>query len=93
MLAKRRNDLCLRGIMVYKELIEDFYPDVKFGYINIHEDEGLKVAFGELAVPFTFAIFGGRAYRFPFIEGVPKLTEWLKDLEIWKTVPIQFDVP
>ena len=68
MLAKRRNDLCLRAIMLYKELIEELHPRVRFGYINIHEDEALKVAFGQEAVPFTFAIFEGRAYRYEGIE-------------------------
>ena len=68
LMAKRRNDMSLRAIMLYEELLDEMYPRVRFGYIDIHEDESLKVAFGEEAIPFTFAIFGGRVYQFPGIE-------------------------
>lgn len=93
MLAKRRNDLSLRAIMLFKELLDEFHPRVRFGYIDIHHDEALKVAFGEEAVPFTFAIFGGRVYRYQGIERLDYLQDYLRDLEQWKKMPVQFDLP
>jgi len=57
------------------------------------EDEALKVAFGEVAVPWTFAIFDGRVYKYPALEREDQLTEYLSDLEKWKSVKVQFDLP
>ena len=68
MLAKKQNDLCLRAIQIYKEMLDELHPKVRFGYINVLEDEGLKVAFNEEAVPWTFAIFEGRAYKYYALE-------------------------
>ena len=44
------------------------HPKVRFGYIDVHVEEGLKVAFGEETVPWTYAIFGNRAYKFYGLE-------------------------
>ena len=68
MLAKKRNDLCLRAAGIYKNLAMKLHPKVRFGYIDVHVEEGLKVAFGEETVPWTYAIFGNRAYKFYGLE-------------------------
>ena len=93
MLAKKRNDLCLRASQIYKQLMEEFYPRVRFGYINVLEDEALKVAFNEIEIPWTFGIFGGRAYKYYSLEQDDELAEYLRDLERWKKMQVQFDVP
>ena len=92
MLAKKRNDLCLRALGVYQILAKKL-PEVRFGYINVLEDEALKVAFREEAVPFSFAIFGGRAYRYYALERDDEMEEYFKNPERWKKMKHQFDVP
>mmetsp|Transcript_9806 Transcript_9806/g.12134 ORF Transcript_9806/g.12134 Transcript_9806/m.12134 type:complete len:190 (-) Transcript_9806:60-629(-) len=93
MLAKKRNDLCLRALGIYKELAKKLYPRVRFGYINVLQDEALKVAFKEEAIPWSFAIFEGRAYRYYALERPDELEDYLTNLERWKIMRTQFDVP
>ena len=93
MLAKKKNDLCLRALGVYQKLAKTFHPDVRFGYINVLEDEGLKVAFREEAIPFSFAIFNGRAYKYYALERPDELEQYFNDLSKWKGMRVQFDVP
>jgi len=93
MIAKRRNDLCLRALGVYQDLEKKLHPKVRFGFIDVLKDEGLKVAFGEESVPWTFAVFEGRAYKYYALERPDELEEYLNDLERWKTMRIQFEVP
>ena len=69
------------------------YPEVRFGYINVLEDEGLKVAFREMSVPWSFAIFNGRAYKYYALERPDELEEYFKDLTKWKLMQVQFDIP
>ena len=68
MIAKRSNDLCVRAAQIYKNLAGVLHPKVRFGYIDINKDEALKVAFGEVSVPESFAIINGRAYKYYAIE-------------------------
>lgn len=42
--AKKRDDFSIRAKKLFDELALDF-PDVKFGFVDIHEDEMLKVTF------------------------------------------------
>ena len=93
MLAKKRNDLCIRAMMIYKQLMDEFHPRVRFGYIDVLKDEALKVAFNEIQNPWTFAIFGGRAYKYYSLEREDELAEYLRDLDRWKKMQVQFDVP
>ena len=88
MLAKKRNDLCLRALGVYKILAKKLYPRVRFGFINVLEDEALKVAFKEEAVPFTFAIFEGRVYKYYALEREDELEDYLTNLERWKVMRV-----
>ena len=74
-------------------MADQLHPKVRFGYINVLEDEALKVSFREYAVPWTFAIFGGRAYKYPSLERPDELIEYLTDLEGWKGMKVQFDLP
>lgn len=93
MLAKRQNDLCLRAIQIYKEIATNFYPRVRFGFIDVLADEALKVAFQEISVPWTFAIFEGRAYKYPALERNDEIEAYLADLDKWKQMEVQFDLP
>ena len=93
MLAKRHNDLCLRALGVYQKLAKKLHPQVRFGFINVLEDEGLKVAFREEAIPWSFAIFNGRAYRYYALERDDEIEEYFNDLSRWKKMRVQFDVP
>ena len=93
MLAKKKNDLCLRAVMIYRELADKLHPNVRFGYIDVLQDEGLKVAFGEEAVPFTFGVFGGRAYRYYALERPDEIGDYLTNPIKWNRMPVQFDVP
>lgn len=88
LLAKKRNDLCLRALGAYEQIIPKLYPRVRFGYINVLEDEGLKVAFGEEAVPWSFAIFEGRAYRYYALERPDELEEYFTNLDKWRKMRI-----
>jgi len=54
---------------------------VNFGYVDVLQDEALKVAFGEEAVPWTFAIFEGRAYRYYALERPDEIESYLNDLD------------
>lgn len=57
------------------------------------EDEALKVAFDEWSVPWTFAIFGGRAYKYPALERNDEIERYLAEPEMWKNMEVQFDLP
>ena len=61
---------------------------MRFGYINVLDDEALKVAFNEWSVPWTYAIFGGRAYRYPALERNDELEAYLSDLDQWKQMNV-----
>ena len=93
MLAKKRNDLCLRAINIYKELLDELHPRVRFGFIDVLRDEGLKVAFNEEQNPWSFAIIEGRAYKYYALERGDEILAYFKDLEQWKKMRVQFDVP
>lgn len=93
MLAKKQDDFCLRALAEYTLVAEELYPQVKLGYINVLEDEALKVAFNELAVPYSYGIYGGRAYQYPALERSDHFISYFNDLEQWKKMEIQFDLP
>ena len=76
-------DFSIRAKQIYDELAPEF-PNVNFGFVDIHKDELLKVTFGVEAIPYTFCIFGKRAYRNNRLEAIEYLREWLNDLEQWK---------
>ena len=56
------DDFSIRGKQLYDEITPDF-PDIKFGFVDIYKEELLKVTFDVEAVPWTFCIYGNRAYR------------------------------
>lgn len=93
MIAKRNNDLCVRGAQIYKNLEQKFHPKVRFGYIDIYQDEALKVAFGEEDVPMSFGIINGTAYKFYALENTEKMTEYWNDISRWDIMRVQFPVP
>ena len=82
----------IRAKQIYDELAPEF-PSVKFGFVDINRDELLKVTFDVESIPWTFCIFGGRAYRLNHLEQARILTEMLEDLDQWKSVDVQFDAP
>ena len=85
-------DFSIRAKGIYDEIAPD-YPQVKFGFVDINRDEYLKVTFDVESVPWTFCIYGGRAYRFPSFEVEKTIRSWLDDLEQWKQVKVQLDLP
>ena len=42
------------------------------------------MAFGEETVPWTYGIFGGRAYRFYALEREDEIEAYFNDLSRWK---------
>ena len=85
-------DYSIRAKQIYDELAPQF-PEVKFGFVDISRDELLKVTFDVESVPWTFCIYGGRAYRLNHLEQSKKLQLWLEDIDNWKSVEVQFDLP
>ena len=65
-------DYSIRAKQIYDELAPQF-PEVKFGFVDISRDELLKVTFDVESVPWTFCIYGGRAYRLNHLEQSKKL--------------------
>ena len=82
----------IRAKQIYDELAPKF-TSVKFGFVDIYKDELLKVTFDVESIPWTFCIFDGRAYRLNHLEQARILTEMLQDLDQWKGVDVQFDMP
>ena len=92
LLGKPHNRLCKNAISIFKDLATELSDNVKFGYVDVLEDEGISVAFGEEAevVPWTFAIIEGRAYKYYALDRKDELLEYFKseDFAKWKKMRV-----
>lgn len=88
LVAKRQDDFSLRARKIYSSLIKEHYPRVKFGFIDVLQDEELKVAFKEESIPWTFCLHGGMAYKYGQLERLDEISAMLKDLPQWERVAV-----
>ena len=74
------DDFSIRAKKIYDELAPE-NPNVNFAFVDIHKSELVKVAFGVESIPWTYCIFGNKAYRFPKLEQRKSLQDWLENPE------------
>ena len=77
------DDFSIRAKKIYDELAPE-NPNINFAFVDIHKAELVKVAFDVESIPWTYCIFGKKAYRFPALEQKRTLQDWLDNPEQWK---------